>query len=284
MAIWVEYMTNTEIAYWNGPAGEKWVKRQATWDRVLYPVATALLDLAAPRSGERVVDVGCGCGATSFMLAERVGVSGHVLGLDVSAPMLVHARHRQPAGLPLDFVLADATDYGFAESADLMVSRFGVMFFSDPVRAFANLRSGLRSGGRLAFSCFRKPSENLWAVVPLQAAYLHVPPLPKLGPEDPGPFSFADPERVQRILSRASFSNVRLTPLDVSFDLAAGEGLDAAVASVLEIGSTSRAIEGAPASTVEAVASSVREALSAYQEGSKVPLPAAIWLVTAENV
>lgn len=277
-------MTSAEIAYWNGPAGEKWVKRQVTWDRVLYPVAMALLDLAAPQPGERVVDVGCGCGATSFMLAERVGASGHVLGLDVSAPMLAHARRRQPAGLPLDFALADATDYGFAEPTDLMVSRFGVMFFSDPVRAFTNLRSGLRPGGRLVFSCFRKPSENPWTMVPLQAAYLHVPPLPKPGAEDPGPFSFADPERVRRILSRASFGNIRLTPLDLSFDLAAGEGLDAAVASVLEIGSTSRAIEGAPTSVVEAVASSVREALSAYQEGSNVLLPAAVWLVAAENL
>jgi SAM-dependent methyltransferase len=275
---------NAEIAYWNGPAGQRWVKWQEIWDRVLQPVADVLVAKAAPRRGEIVIDIGCGCGATTFMMAERVMPTGHVLGVDVSAPMLAQAKRRLAAGMPIDFVLADATDYAFApQAADLLVSRFGVMFFAETVRAFANLRAALRPDGRLAFACFRTPTENLWGTMPLQAAYRHVPPLPKPGPEDPGPFSFADPERVRRILAGAGFVEIVLTPVDLAFDIAADAGLEAAVESVLEIGPTSRAIQDQPPEVIAAVAQSLREVLLPYRQENKVLLPAAIWLATARN-
>ena len=271
-------------AYWNGVGGQHWVKRQAIWDIVLAPVADAVIQAAQPRRGEVVIDVGCGCGATTMRLAEQVGKDGRVLGLDISAPMLAVAKTRIPPGLPIDLALADATDHDLRGTrADLLFSRFGVMFFARPAVAFANLRSGLRSGGRLAFSCFRPASENPWMMLPLQAAYRHVPPLPKPGPEDPGPFSFAYPARVDGILTEAGFADIALTPLDLDFDLAAGRGLDEAVKSVLEIGATSRAVEGQPSDVRAAVEMSVREVLASYQKGDAVSLPAAIWLVTARN-
>jgi SAM-dependent methyltransferase len=273
-----------EIAYWNGAGGQSWINRQAIWDQVLSPVADAVIQAARPLPGEQVIDIGCGCGATSIALARIVGPGGHVLGLDVSAPMLAHARQRAGNDLKLDFVRADATTYALPQGqADLLFSRFGVMFFSDPVLAFGNLRRGLRAGGRLAFSCFRAAGENPWVMVPLKAAYQHVPPLPRPGPEDPGPFSFADAGRVEQILTGAGFAEIKLTPVDLAFDLAAGNGLEEAVRSVLEIGPTSRAIQDQPADKCAGVTAAVRDVLRPHQQGNQVPLPAAIWLVTASN-
>ena len=144
------------------------------------PILQATLERAQLRQGERVVDIGCGTGASSIALAERVGPSGQVLGVDVSAPMLARAAERLPPGAPVKFVRADATTYRFESAAfDLLFSRFGVMFFAEPARAFANLRTALKPSGRLAFACWRKFDENPWLQVPLRAALEHVPPLPR---------------------------------------------------------------------------------------------------------
>jgi SAM-dependent methyltransferase len=207
-----------------------------------------------------------------------------VLGIDISQPMLVRAAERRPTELPIELVLADAMTHSFARGEfDLLFSRFGVMFFADPARAFANLRAALRPGGRLTFACFRTPRENPFMMMPLQAAYEHVPPLPKVGPEDPSPFAFASEERVRRILGEAGFQSVALEPCDLALDLAAGGGLDAAVAATMEIGATNRAIAGHPPQTRAAVAASIRRALAPHARGASVPLAAAIWLVTAAN-
>lgn len=271
-----------QIAYWNGPGGERWAKRQEAQDVVLAPVAAVALARAAARPGERVVDIGCGSGTTTLELARLVAPGGRVLGVDVSGPMLTRAAERLTPGLPVEFVQADATAYAFAPASfDLLFSRFGVMFFAEPARSFANLRRALRPGGRLLFACWRAPRENPWLMLSLQGAYEHVPPLPKLGPEDPGPFSFADPERVERILGQAGFASVELEPIDLVLDIANGGGLDAAVQAALEIGPTSRAIAGQPPAVVAAVAQSVRKLLAPHLRGRAVPLAAAIWLVTA---
>lgn len=273
-----------QIAYWNGPGGRHWVNRQQTQDVVLAPMSAAVIARAAPRPGERVVDIGCGCGTTTIELGRLVGAAGHVLGIDVSAPMLARAAERLPAGLPVELAQADATTYSFAPAGfDLLFSRFGVMFFAEPARSFANLRRALRPGGRLAFVCWRAPRENPWMMLSLQAAYEHVPPLPQLGPEDPGPFSFADPERVRHILDTAGFRSIAHEPLDLALDIASGGGLGAAVAAALEIGPTSRAIEGQPPEILAAVAVSIRRVLAPHQRGTAVPLAAAAWLVTAAS-
>src|ERR1700756_846119 len=271
-----------QIAYWNGPNGQRWTDRQASQDVLLAPVSQLLIDRIGPKAGDRIVDIGCGCGATSIALAERVAPDGFVLGVDISAPMLARARELAPKGLRLDFALADATVYPFdPQSFDLLISRFGVMFFAEPADSFANLRKALRREGRLAFACWREPKQNPWMMTPLQAVYKHVPKLPQVGPEDPGPFSFAAEERVHRILSEAGYTGIAMQPHDLTLDIAIGRGLDAAVQGALEIGPASRALQDQPEDLRRAARASIREALAQFVQGESVPLPAAIWIVTA---
>lgn len=271
-----------QIAFWNGPAGQHWTDRQQLQDAMLAPVSDLLINRAKPASGEWILDVGCGCGATSIALAEKVGPTGHVLGIDISAPMLGRARQIAPAGSPIDFVLADATVHRFEPASfDLLASRFGVMFFAEPALSFANMRRGLRPSGRLAFACWREPRENPWMMAPLQAVYQHVPKLPQPGPEDPGPFAFASEQRVHGILTEAGFTGIVMEPCHLSLDIAVGRGVDAAVAAVLEIGPAARALEGQPPGVIAAATGSIREVLAPFAAGQAVPLAASIWIVTA---
>jgi SAM-dependent methyltransferase len=273
-----------QIAYWNGPGGQRWADRQQSQDVVLAPVLDALIERARPKAGERIVDVGCGAGSTSIALAQKVGPAGRVLGIDVSAPMLARARQVAPQGLPVDFVLADATVYPFEPAAfDLLASRFGVMFFAEPAVSFANMRKALKPSGRLAFACWRDPRDNPFFMAPLQAVYKHVPKLPQVGPEDPGPFSFASEARVHRVLGEAGFSGIAMEPCDLSLDIAVGRGVDAAVESALEIGPASRALAEQPDDVRAAAMNSLREALATFARGQTVPLPASIWIVTASG-
>ena len=196
--------------------------------------------------------------------------------------MLERARQSAPRDLPVEFALADATIYPFVPaSIDLLASRFGVMFFADPAKSFANMRQALRPSGRLAFACWREPRENPFFMAPLQAAYKHVPKLPQQGPEDPGPFAFASEARVNRILGEAGFTGIAMEPCPLSLDSAIGRGLEAAVQGALDIGPASRALEGQPAEIRAAAAKSIREALAPFVKGDAVPLPASIWIVTA---
>ena len=273
-----------QAAYWNGPGGRHWTDRQEIQDAVLAPVSEVLIARAAVETGEKIIDIGCGCGATTLAIAVRAGASGDALGLDISAPMLARAKERTPPGAPVRWVAADATVYPFEPGrADLLFSRFGVMFFADPTLSFANMRTGLRPGGRLVFACWREPRQNPWLMLPLQAAYNHAPRLPEFGPEDPGPFSFASEERVRHVLSKAGFSSVAMQPVNLLLDVAVGGGLDAAVEGALEIGPASRALEDQPPEVRSAAARAIRAALAPHQKGESVPLGAAIWIVTAAN-
>lgn len=272
-----------QIAYWNGAGGRRWANRQPVQDILLKPIADILIDRARIKAGERILDVGCGSGSTSFAFAQAVGPNGHVTGVDISAPMLARAREVAPRGAPVEFILADATIYAFApESFDLLASRFGVMFFADPALSFANLRRGMRRSGRLAFACWREPRENPFFMTPLQAVYRHVPRMPQPGPEDPGPFAFASEARVRRILGAAGFTGIAMEPCNLALDVAVGRGLDAAVQGALEMGPAARALADQPPEVVAAAAQSIREALAPHVRGEMVPLDAAIWIVTAK--
>lgn len=281
---WVHSSNAAQAELWNGSTGQRWIDRQEAQDMVLRPVDDRLLASASPRTGERVIDVGCGCGATTIEIARRLAPEGEVLGLDISAPMLERARERAAKDLPIRFILADATVHELApQSADLIVSRFGVMFFADPVRAFANLRKGLKAGGRLAFACWRPAKLNPWVIVPLREALKHAPPLPEAGPEDPGPFAFADEKRVRTILGEAGYDDIVLTPHDFDLDFANGRGIEAAVTAALTLGPTSRMLDGQSEEVRGAAAADIRAALAAHARGDSVPLGAAIWIVTAVN-
>lgn len=271
-----------QLAFWNGTAGRHWTDFQETLDATFAPVLQKLIARGAVKRGERVLDIGCGCGATSIELGRLVGPDGEVVGVDISSEMLDRARERTPSELPVSYLLADATTHHFArEHADLLFSRFGVMFFNAPEIAFGNLCGALRPGGRMVFSCWRAPRENPFFIAALQEAYKFVPKLPELGPEDPGPFAFASEERVRRILGAGGFSSIALEAFDAELDMAGGLGLDHAVTVALSIGPASRALEGQPRERIDAAAAAIHELLKRHQRGDSVPLKGAMWIVTA---
>jgi SAM-dependent methyltransferase len=272
-------------ARWNGDDGEFWVAHQDRLDRTLFPFLQPLLDFAAPRPGTTVIDVGCGCGATTIEIARAVGPAGRVVGIDISSSMLALAAERLRPFATATCRLGDAATLPLHDlGADLMVSRFGVMFFGDPSAAFANMRTALAEGGRLRFACWRPIGENPWLQIPLHAVYEHVPRLPKPDPEEPGPFAFGDTARVTRILEAAGFSTPSFTPLDIQMDLAAGGTLEDAVVQSSTMGPAKRALADQPDEIRAAAASSIHRALAPYATAAGVKLPAAVWLVAADRI
>ena len=195
--------------YWNAAAGETWVQFQEPLDRQIEPLGLVAIDVLQPTTGEHIIDIGCGCGQSSLALAARVAPTGSVVGIDLSRPMLEVARlrRRPAANLRVDFWQLDAQNGDLGRGVfDAAFSRFGVMFFSDPVAAFANIRASLKRGGRLVFVCWRSLAENPWMLAPLQAALPFIPPVVPPDPTAPGPFAFADAGRVRAILSDAGFA------------------------------------------------------------------------------
>ncbi len=271
-----------QIRFWNGAGGARWVERRAALDVMLAPIQEALFERAAIQPGERVLDIGCGCGATVIAAAEKVGSSGSVVGLDVSAAMLTCAHGLSPADAPVTLVQGDAMVHHFkAASTDIVISRLGLMYFSDPVRAVLNIRNALRSEGRVAFACWGELRDNPWALEPLQAVYEHVPKLPGLRPHAPDDFAFGSAEWVEKVTTDAGLRRIRLERCDLVLDLAAGEGLGGAVRTALAMGPVSRAVLGQPADAVEAATNAVSKALGRYAKGQGVLAPASFWVVTA---
>ncbi len=271
-----------QIEFWNGDAGKRWVTQQVRLDAMLGEISAAALKNANAKPGEHVLDVGCGCGDTSLKLAEAVGANGRVVGLDISEPMLAQAKSRASAQkLPVSFVHADAAEHRFeAAHFDLLFSRFGVMFFTDPDSTFLNLRKALKPNGRAAFVCWRDARDNEWVRVPVGAARPHVPPQPQFGPEDPGPFSFGNPGRVRRILAGAGFDVITMKPFDTPMSM--GATLDDAVAHLQEFGPVSRLLKDVTPIQREAAVAAIREAMAPYAKTLPVRLNGAVWLVTAK--
>ncbi|MFV0280527.1 MAG: class I SAM-dependent methyltransferase [Rhodoblastus sp.] len=268
--------------YWDGDGGDKWIKGSADVDANVAPAQTAAIDLAGIEPGARVLDIGCGCGASTIALAASVGPEGRVLGIDISQAMIAQAR-KQTRDLPqAECRVADAAREKFEdEKFDNLFSRFGVMFFGDPTAAFAHLRATLAPGGRLTFVCWRPIVENPWMRTPFNAVCKHAPRPPRPGPEDPGPFSFADPQRVTRILTQAGFGAPKFTPFDFDMDLALGRGLEAAVGMAATVGAAGAALTGQPPEIRAAAIEELRRELAPYEKDGRVPLAAAVWIVSA---
>jgi SAM-dependent methyltransferase len=273
-----------QIAYWNDKAAVTWTTFQERLDAFLAPLTVIALDAAAAAPGERAIDVGCGCGATVLELARRVGASGHVLGLDVSGPMAARARERiAAAGLTNAAVqLSDAATCVLPHNdTDLLFSRFGVMFFSDPTAAFANLRRAMRSDGRLLFAAWRGLADNTWFTLPLQATQGLLPPGPPADPNAPGPLAFADAERVRGILAAAGWRDVAATRHDLPMRLAGPGQLDEAAEFATRVGPLARALAEADPSLYARARQAVRQALAPHDGPEGVSLNASIWLVSA---
>ena len=276
-------MTGNEqqVEFWNGAVGERWVAMQDALDAAMADIAAKALSFARAKPGMRAIDIGCGCGTTTLALAEMVGPEGAVTGVDISKPMLAHARARAVgARSRAKFAEADASDYAFKPENDLVFSRFGVMFFADPPSAFANIRKALKPGGRLAFVCWRGAPENEWASVPFMAARDLLPEQAPPDPTAPGPFAFADPERVKNILQQAGYKNIRIEKLDSAMRM--GANVDAAVEMSLRAGPLARALgEIDDDALKEKIRARVKDAIAKYQMDDGVSAPAACWLVEA---
>jgi SAM-dependent methyltransferase len=255
-----------------------WAEVREPLERQLAPLGRRALAALAPQPRERVLDIGCGGGETTLELARAVAPHGAVVGIDLSAAVLAFARRAARGCERVRFVQGDAQVFPFEPAAfDAAFSRFGVMFFADPIAAFINIRRSLRPNGRLAFVCWRALEENALDLVPLRAASAHLPPQPAHDPDAPGPFAFANPDRVRGILERAGFAEIAIT----AWDEPVGSGdLDTMVAVCSRVGALGKILRESPELRVVALPA-VRSALAAHAGPDGVRLNAATWVVSA---
>lgn len=267
-----------QAAYWNGPGGQGWLAAYQRIQRAIGEIGEIGLSAAAAQTGEHAIDIGCGTGDTTAALARAVGLTGHVLGVDISEPLIAAARtHRLDNA---SFVVGDAATHTFQSAHyDLVFSRFGVMFFADPVAAFRNIRRALKPQGRLVFIAWRTPQENPWGTVPMRAAQPFLPPQPRPGPEDPGQFAFGDRTRVERILGDAGFRALRFEPIDRQIWM--GDSVAEVVAGADRFGPLARAFAGAEPAAIEKARQAIADVLAPHQGPDGVRLPGACWLVRA---
>jgi SAM-dependent methyltransferase len=273
-----------QIAYWNDVASVSWTKFQTELDAIFAPLTEIALSAAAPSSGERVIDVGCGCGATVLELAGRVGPAGRVLGVDVSAPMAERARARiaERSLHNARIEVSDAAVHPFTPAdTDLLFSRFGVMFFTDPTAAFSKLRKAMRPDGRLLFACWRPLADNPWFALPLQVTRGLLPPQPPADPIAPGPFAFASSDRVLGILRDAGWRDASTQRHDVPMRIAAPGDLDGGADFATRVGPLARLLAEADDSTRAKARQAVIDALGAHDSADGINLTGSIWLVSA---
>ena len=256
-----------QAEYWSSEPGQKWITFQEDLDQLFQPVTERLLARAGPKPGERLLDIGCGTGATTLAFAEATGSEGSVVGLDISQILLVRARERKSEGGldQVEFLLADAQTEAFAAGDfDLLVSRFGVMFFNDPVAAFTNLAGALRPGGRLHFASWAPLSENPWFAIPRAAAVARMGEPAPTPPRAPGPMAFAETDYVLDILSKAGIGDASVDVEQVMlFD---PRGVEAAAILASNLGAATRIVKefNGTAEDVEAIAQATAKGFQHY--------------------
>jgi len=268
-----------QSALWNGSSGLAWVEAQRSLDRMFEPFETLLADAAAAVSASSVLDVGCGTGAVTLAIARRLGPHAHCTGVDISAQMIAAARARaERAGLGAGFVHADAQTQAFAPGRfDLIVSRFGVMFFDDPVRAFANLRRAAHANAQLRFVAWRSAADNPFMTTAERVAAPLLPDLPARQPGAPGQFAFGDRQRIASVLSDSGWADIAIEPIEVACALPAS-ALNDYIARLGPVGLVLRQVDDA---TRQRVVDTVRAAFERYVQGTDVRFDAACWLVAA---
>jgi SAM-dependent methyltransferase len=257
-----------------------WAEVRELLELQLAPLGRRALQALAPSPGESVLDIGCGGGETALELARAVAPDGTVVGVDLSAAVLAFAKRAADGYARIRFVHADAQIFPFEPATfDAAFSRFGVMFFADPIAAFSNIRRSLKSNGRLAFVCWRALEENPLDILPLTAASRHLPPQPAHDLDAPGPFAFANPDRLHGILARAGFSEIEIAAHD---ELVGSGDLDSMLAVCSRVGALGKILRENPelrAATLPAL----RSALAAHDGPDGVRLNAATWVVTART-
>lgn len=262
--------------FWEGFAA-LWVKRQADMDALFAPVLQGTLDRAHLKPGDRVMDVGCGTGISTLKAAELVGPSGHVVGVDISEPMLKRARSISQDVSNVSFETADAADHAFEPASfDAVISRFGVMFFADPVAAFANIRRALKPRGRVSMSAWGALAANPWFQVPMYAAKTQLGAPPPVDPDDPGPLAFRNIDRVVSILEAAGFDKAAGDA--VSLGLTPPGDVDHTARLAASIGPAARTMEYFEGSEAhfDAIAKDVAGSFADFQSGGRVIVPAEI--------
>ncbi len=267
---------NSQQAFWNGDAAQAWVEAQGVLDQMFRPFEDALVEAVAAQPASRILDIGCGTGSVVRALARR----GHrCTGIDISEAMIEAARAiAAREGMDADFIRADAQTHDFApDSFDMIVSRFGVMFFDDPVAAFANLRRSVHSGGALRFAAWRSAQDNPFMTAAERAAARFVPQMPVRQPDAPGQFGFADQHRVARILKESGWRDIAITPIDVACAIpkAALDGY------ITRLGPLGRILPQLDEATRGKVIEAVRAAFAPFVEGDEVRFIAACWMVAA---
>jgi SAM-dependent methyltransferase len=279
-----EAIPNVEQAeHWDGEGSRHWVEYQDQHDAFVAPLDAHLFAAAGISDGDRVLDVGCGCGATT-RTAARAAADGGATGIDLSAAMLERARSvaNQDGLSNVRFVHGDAQVYPFEQAGfDVAISRFGVMFFVDPTAAFTNLARATRPQGQLVFVCWQELQKNECLWVPVAAALTHVRPPDPGSPDAPGPFSLADPDRVRSILSAAGWRDVDLQ--EVKEQLPLGGDTDAAVTFVRGFRFVQRLLADADDATVARAVEAVRDAFVAHETSDGVVLGSTAWVVSARR-
>lgn len=268
-----------QAAHWNGPAARAWVEGQTFMDRMLQPFEALLVAAVPSGFSGTVLDVGCGTGRTTVATAAKLGPGGRCVGVDISEPMLAAARTRAAeAGAAATFVCADAQDHGFAPGVvDLVLSRFGVMFFLDPVAAFANLRRATAAGGQLRAVAWRRAAENAFLTTAERAAAPFLPDLPPRRPDGPGQFAFGDGGRVRDILNESGWTDAAVTAIDVACALPEAE----LAPYIATMGPVGLALQSADAATRAQVIAAAHDAFAPYVRDGEVRFTAACWLLTA---
>jgi SAM-dependent methyltransferase len=270
-----------QAALWNSRAGRGWVEMQALTDRMYAPLEDLLVEAVAAVSRGAVLDVGCGTGGTTVAAAQRLGVDSRCTGVDISEPMIAAARARvERDGTPVRFILADAQDYAFEPaSVDTIMSRFGVMFFDDPVRAFDNLRRAGTDGAALLCIVWRGMADNPFMTTAERAAAPLLPDLAPRNPGGPGQFAFADDRRVRDILEQSGWTDIDIRPIDVECTFPEAD----LVAYLTRLGPVGLVLQEADEGTRTRVIAAIRPAFDPYVHGSDVRFTAACWMVEARG-
>jgi len=266
-----------QAALWNGASGRSWVEAQELLDRMFMPLESLLVEAALAKPRKRVLDIGCGTGAVTLALKRRLGKEVECVGVDISAPMLDHARSRaERDGAQVSFIRADAEHHAFeTHNFDLIVSRFGVMFFADSVRAFENLRRAARADAQLCLIAWRSASENPFMTAAERAVASLLPEVPPRDPDAPGQFNFGDPNRVQRIFEQSGWTNVEIRKLDVECSFATRD----LSRYLTRLGPIGRFLQQADERTKKHVLAAALPAFDPYVHGGTVRFNAACWQI-----